>query len=217
MLRIISAFLILISLSAEAQEPKLNGDLNAFIQKNIIYPPFSFTNCIQGTVKVGFKVNAKGDVSVVGIEQGLGVDLDEEAVRLIRMSSGRWLVPSTHDTTTLLIVPVNFTIKGSGCETRTKADIALAIQSYKNQEELLHVVTNFYKAKEKGSFKKEDEQKVISIKNELGIDDEYLDDRIDAGLKKYKQGDKVGACDEFNFVKYMGSEKADEFISKYCK
>jgi hypothetical protein len=217
MLKILSIFLILISLSVKAQEPKLKGGLDVFIMKNTIYPPFSLSNCIQGTIKVGFKLNAKGDVYEAGVNQGLGIDLDNEAVRLIRMSSGKWIVSPSHDTTTLVIVPVNFVLKGYNCETKTNADIAFAIQSYKNQEELFNVVSNFYKAKEMGSFKKEDEGRVLVIKQELGIDDEYLDDRIKTGVEKYKQGDKVGACEEFNFVKYMGSEKADEFLSKYCK
>ncbi|MNI76004.1 hypothetical protein D3C73_1322000 [compost metagenome] len=57
----------------------------------------------------------------------------------------------------------------------------------------------------------------MAIKSQLGIDDEYLDDRIKMGLKKIKQGDKQGACEDFLFVKYMGSKKADDYLVKYCK
>jgi hypothetical protein len=217
MFRILSIFLILISLSAKAQQPQLKGNLEAFIKNNIIYPPFSLNNCIQGTIKIGFKLNAKGEVYESAVTQGLGIDLDDEALRLIRMSSGQWIVNSSHDTTALLVVPVSFELKDYGCENKSKADIALAIQSYKNQEALFNVILNFYKSKEKGNYKKEDENKILLIKNELGVDNEFLDKKLSSGLKKYKQGDKIGACEEFNFVKYMGSDKADEFILKYCK
>ncbi len=217
MFKVLSVFLVLISLSTVAQEPTFKGNLDSFVKDNIIYPSYSLHNCIQGTIKVGFKLSPKGDVSKATVVQGLGTDLDDEALRIIKMSSGKWIVPSSHDTATLVIVPVNFALKDYGCETKTKADIEFAIQSYKNQTELFNVVSNFYKSKENGTYKVEDEARVLLIRSELGVDDSYLDKRINLGLKKYNQGDQIGACEEFHFVKYMGSEKADEFILKYCK
>ena len=51
----------------------------------------------------------------------------------------------------------------------------------------------------------------------MQIDEEYLDEKVERGQKKIKQGDLLGACEDFNFVKQMGSDKANEFIIKYCK
>ena len=161
--------------------------------------------------------NNKGEVYFSKITSGIGTDLDTEALRLVRMSSGKWTVPNTHDTTSLLIVPVNFTLSGYDCNRKTKSEIALAIKAYKDDEELTNVITNYYQNIERGTAKAEDEVKILSIKNQLGIDDEYLEERIDAGLKKIKQGDRQGACEEFNFVKYMGSDKANALLDKYCK
>jgi hypothetical protein len=76
---------------------------------------------------------------------------------------------------------------------------------------------NFYRNKEKGIYKSEDEAKIVRLKTEIGIDEDYLDDRIQTALKKYKQGDKQGACQDLNFVKYMGSDKANDWLFKYCK
>ncbi len=125
-------------------------------------------------------------------------------------------MPLNYDTTASVIVPVNFTLKGYNCEQKNKKDIALAIASYKLDEELTSLVLNFYRNKEKGVYKLEDEPKINGFKTQLGIDDEYLEQKIKAGLKKQKQGDLVGACQDFNFVKYMGSGKADELLAKYC-
>ncbi|TCC93976.1 TonB family protein [Pedobacter frigiditerrae] len=217
MYRILAALLILISFSVKAQRPEVKGGLPAFIKNNTIYPAYSLHNCIQGTVKIGFKVNAKGDVYFTEITNGIGADLDEEALRLIKMSSGKWEVPSTYDTTTLIVVPVNFALDGYYCERKSKADIALAIKSYKDQEEIKVAIMNFYRNKEKGVAKPEDEVKILKLKEEIGVDDEYLDDKIETALKKYKQGDTKGACEDFNFVKYMGSDKANDWLDKYCK
>lgn len=217
MYKLITIFFILISFGVKAQKPELKGGLDAFIKKNIVYPPYSLHNCIQGIVNIGFKVNAKGEVYYAAVTSGLGIDLDEEALRLVRMSNAKWMVPKTHDTTSLLVVPVNFALSGYDCDRVSKSDIALAIKGYKDQEALTNVVTNFYKNKELGTYKAEDEISVQQIKTQLNIDDDYLDEIIKTGLKKIKQGDTQGACKDFIFVKYMGSEKANDLLLKYCK
>jgi TonB family protein len=216
MMKFILIFIFCFPCAVIAQQPDLKQGLENFVKENTVYPSYSRRNCIQGTVKVAFKVNAKGDVSSARVESGYGIDLDEEALRLVRISSGKWIVPVGHDTTTLLIVPVNFVLSGYNCERVTKAEIARAIQSYKDREQLVDVITNYYRSKEKNNAKMEDEKRIVGLKNELGIDDDYLDNRVEAGVKKIKQGDKQGACKEFNFVKYMGSDKANEYLSKYC-
>lgn len=216
MLKLVAAFLFLVSFSAKAQQPQLKGGLSAFVAQNIIYPPYALHNCIQGVITVQFKLNAKGEVQEAKVSNGLGIDLDDEALRLIKLSNKKWTVPVNHDTTAVLIVPVNFTLQGYDCEQATKSDIAMAIRAYKNEETLTEVVTNFYKNKEKGKTNAEDEAKIVKIKKDLGIDDEYLAEVIAMGQKKLKQGDKEGACKDFNFVKYMGTDKADQLLSKYC-
>lgn len=217
MRRIATLILLLVSACAMAQQPSLKGGLTAFVKKNIIYPSYSLHNCIQGTVNVGFKLNAKGEIYYTAVNKGIGTDLDDEALRLIRMSSGKWSVPPSHDTTALLVVPVNFTLDGYDCRYMSANDIALAVKTYKDEQELTNVVLNFYRNKENGNYKPEDLPKIMRIKSELDIDDDYLSSRVEAGLKKYKQGDKLGACEEFKFVKYMGSKLADEQLAKYCK
>lgn len=217
MFKIVTLFLFFFAVAANAQEPQFKGGLASFLKSNTVYPSYSLHNCIQGTVNVGFKLNAKGQVYYSTVTKGIGTDLDDEALRLIRMSSGKWTVAQKHDTLALIIVPVNFVLNGYDCSRQSQNETALAIRAYKDQEELTKVVSNYYKNKEMGTAKPEDEAKIFRIKNELEIDDEYLQSRIAAGLKKYRQGDKQGACEDFNFVKYMGSTLADSWLSKYCK
>lgn len=216
MLNIVTSFLLLFSVSALVQEPEIKGGLAAFLNNNIIYPNYSRQNCIEGSVTVGFKLNAKGEVYFSTINKGIGTDLDDEALRLIRLTSGKWMMPTKHDSLATLVVRVNFSLNSAYCAGSDKRQIAQAIAAYKAEEELAAVVSNFYKNKEKGTFKPEDELKILGIKNDLEITDEYLNARIESGQKKLKQGDKQGACEDFNFVKYMGSAKANEMLAKYC-
>ncbi len=216
MVNIITTFFILISMSLKAQEPELEGGLSAFLKNNTIYPPYSLQNCIQGTIEVGFKLNSKGEVYYAAVTKGIGTDLDDEALRLVKLSSRKWNVPLNHDTSTLVLIPMGFTLKGYGCESKDKNTIAMAIKAYKAEDELTNVVLNFYRNKEKGIHNAEDESKILALKAELEINDEYLENKLNAGLKKIKQGDKQGACIDFNFVKYMGSDKANALLAKYC-
>lgn len=187
----------------------------AFLRDKMIYPAFSKDNCIQGTVNISFKLDEKGQVYSSKVTKGILGELDEEALRLVRMSSGKWQVPTGYDTTVSVVVPVNFKLSGYNCEGKSNSDIQEAIRNYQAEEGLTNSVINFYK--NIGQAKPGQETQILAIKNQLGIDDEYLKSRIDSGMKKLKQGDKQGACEDFYFVRYMGSKLADEYLLKYCK
>ncbi|RZK41619.1 MAG: TonB family protein [Pedobacter sp.] len=216
MIKFITSIFFFTSVALNAQEPQLKGGLSAYLRENTIYPAYSLQNCIQGTVSVAFKLNGKGEVYYATVTRGIGTDLDDEALRLIKLSSGKWEVPQNHDTTSLVLMPMSFTLRDSDCNQKSKGAIATAIQAYTANEELRNVILTYYRNKEKGSADPADEAKIIRLKGDLGIDDEYLQSRIETGLKKVNQGDHSGACEDFLFVKYMGSNKADGLIAKHC-
>jgi hypothetical protein len=216
MARIFLALFLLTGFGLKAQ-PVLKGGLENFVANNKIYPLYSLQNCIQGGVTIGFKLNNKGEVFYSEVRRGLGTDLDDEALRLIRMSSGKWTMPQDHDSTVVILAPINFKLSGYDCANKSKEEIRQAIRNYKTNQGLTDAVLNFYKKVKAGSkFTKEEENKIIALKKSLGYDDEYLNSRINDGKKKLKQKDKQGACEDFLFVKYMGSDLADELLAKYC-
>lgn len=219
MIRVLFAFLVLLHTQVWAQ-PKFKGGQNAFagfLKSNTIYPQYALQNCIQGTVNVSFKINSQGRVYFSSIKNGTESDLDDEALRLIRLSSGKWQVPAGFDTTMAIIAPVHFKLSDYDCETKDKELIKAAITAYQARLGLTQAILNFYKNKEKGSPTVEQETKILSLKEELGYNDKYLARRIKDGLSKLKQGDKQGACEDFIFVKHMGSNLADVYLQKYCK
>lgn len=216
MARILFAFLVLATFTLQAQ-PFIKGGLEAFVTTNSVYPKYSRANCIQGTVTISFKLSKAGEVYYSKISSGIGTDLDDEALRLIRLSSGKWTVPKGHDTAVSLIAPIKFTLSGYNCSDKNPQEIQQAILAYKSNEGLVSSIQNFYRNKEKGTYRKEEEGRFVALKQELGYDDEYFKERIKDGLKKLRQKDKQGACEDFLFVKYMGSDLADEMLHKYCK
>jgi hypothetical protein len=116
-----------------------------------------------------------------------------------------------------MILPINFSLKEYKCEQQSPDDIDKAIANYKAQEDLTHAIVNFYRKKAAGmSVSKENEQEILQLKIELGYDDRYVDRLMRLGLKKLKQNDKEGACDDFKLVRGLGSSKADALIAKNC-
>ena len=215
MSKILLALFLLFGLSVKAQ-PALKGGLESFVANNKVYPQYSLQNCIDGTVTISFKLNKAGEVYFSKIQKGIGTDLDDEALRLIRLSSGKWIVPADHDTIVSVVVPINFKLSGDDCGNKSQKEIKRAIEIYKTNVGMTDAVLNFYRHKATGKFTVEEERKILALKASLGYDEAYMQMRINDGLKKLKQKDKQGACEDFMFVKNMGYDLADEQIAKYC-
>lgn len=214
MRRYLLFLLIIAGIQLNAQ-PSLKGGLGNFVQSNKVYPRYSLANCIQGTVNIAFKLDRDGRVYYSEVRKGVGTDLDDEALRLIRMSSGKWIVPADHDTTLSIIAPINFAL--SDCVGKSAREVKEAIEAYKATTDLTNAVLNYYRNIELGKPLGITFARVTELKATLGIDEDYLQRRLEDGKKKLKQKDNQGACEDFKFVKYMGSKIADELLAKYCK
>ena len=77
-------------------------------------------------------------------------------------------------------------------------------------------MTNYYINKYKGKADLSKEQYILTLKKQLGFDDELISDLLKQANEKLKQGDKESACTDWNFIRNIGSDKADSFIAKYC-
>jgi len=215
MRKILVVFFLFVTFSAVAQ-PEMKGGLETFIKANLIYPAYSLRNCLEGNVTIAFQLNMEGKVYHSSIQSGIGTDLDDEALRLIRKSTGKWVVPADYDTTAVLIIPVNFKLEGYNCVNKSKAEIQQAINAYQSSLGLTNAILNFYKNKEAGKYNKQEEQRFLQLKTELGYDKSYMEEKIKEGLKKIKDKDKQGACEDFLFVKHMGFDLADQLLQQYC-
>ncbi len=191
--------------------------LATFIYNNLIYPDYSRDNCLQGTVQVSFKINQQGKIYYSEVKKGFGIDLDQEALRVVRLTSGRWIMPANHDTLVSMVLPVNFTLKGYKCEQRTKDEINAAISAYHAREGMSMVIFNYYDKKNPGNYNEADEIRIQAIKMQLGYDDKFIERLIKQAQRKLKQGDSQGACEDFQMVRLVGSDRAVNLIEQHCK
>ncbi len=202
------------------EQPVFKGgqkSLISFIDNHLIYPEFSKDNCLQGTIQVSFKLNPKGEIFDSKILKGFGVDLDIEALRVVRLTSGKWVMPASHDTSVSLVLPVNFALRDFKCEQRSKDDINAAISAYHARLGLNNAIYNFYDKKARGSYDQTDEVRIIALKTQLGYDDKFIERLLKQAQRKLKQGDKEGACEDAQTVRRLGSDLSASMIAQSCK
>ena len=68
----------------EQQPTFKEGDVRAWLARNMQYPPVAAENGIQGRVVVGFVVERDGSISHVQVLRGVDPSLDKEAVRVVK-------------------------------------------------------------------------------------------------------------------------------------
>ena len=66
------------------------NDLKAFFKKNLIFPESLKKAGIKGFVFVQFIVDKYGNVKEIRVIKGLHPDADHEAIRLIKLTNGKW-------------------------------------------------------------------------------------------------------------------------------
>ena len=99
--------------SEKAAFPGGDEGLQRFIAENITYPPMALENDMQGTVNVMFVVDKAGrvkDVAILGGKKGFG--LEKEAMRVIKLTSGKWKPAKQRDKSVNMRfrIPVKFQI-----------------------------------------------------------------------------------------------------------
>ncbi len=87
-----------------------DNDLKAFFKKNLIFPESLKKAGIKGFVFVQFIVDKYGNVKEIKVIKGLHPDADREAIRLIKLTNGKWN-PGTRNGNAIemqMIIPIKF-------------------------------------------------------------------------------------------------------------
>lgn len=214
---IIILFLHIASLFADDQPVFKGKNLTVFINNVLIYPEYSRDNCLQGTVNVSFKLNKQGRIYQSEVQKGFGTDLDLEALRVVRLTSGKWIIPANHDTLVSMVLPVNFALRDFKCEQRSRDEINAAINAYQARRGMSEVIFNYYDKKNAGVIDEAGEMRMQALKYQLGYDEKFIDRLLKQGQRKLKQEDFEGACEDFQIIRRLGSDKSASFIEQNCR
>lgn len=191
--------------------------LATFINNNQIYPEYSKSNCLQGIVVIRFKLNSTGEIYHSEVDKGFGTDLDTEALRVVRLTSGKWQVPAGYDTTLSIALPVNFSLKDYKCEEISSQQKNEAINAWNARKSMTEGIYNFYDKKYAGQFDPADEARILEIRAQLGYDEKFFERLLKQGKAKLKQGDTQGACEDFQTIRRLGSNISAEALSSFCQ
>lgn len=84
-----------------------------FLGKSLIYPPKAKSAGIQGKVYVSFSISELGKVSDFKILRSVHKILDDEAIRVLKLTSGKWLPASFEgeNVGVRYITPISFTLR----------------------------------------------------------------------------------------------------------
>ncbi|MCD4682237.1 MAG: energy transducer TonB, partial [Bacteroidales bacterium] len=93
--------------------PEFKGGEDAlmkFIEKHLVFPEEAKENGISGTVYVEFIVNEDGTLEDILIIRSVSKSLDDEAIRVIKLTSGKWKSGEQNGKSVKasMIVPVKF-------------------------------------------------------------------------------------------------------------
>jgi TonB family protein len=215
--RFITFLLLFASFQVSAQKPTIKNGLKSFMRDRIIYPLYAQNNCIQGTVELAFKLNQHGEVTYATVTKSVGADLDEEALRLIKLSSGKWQMPPNYDTTALVRSPIKFSLEGFGCEKNTQANVGLALVEYNAQMQDIKKVISYYENKDLDVELTLNAEEVKKLIEKLAFSEGYFEKRVSIAERKILQGSLESGCQDLKFVKYMGSDKADRLLLNHCQ
>ena len=98
------------------QPPAFKGGMEAlgrFLAQNLRYPADAQRARVQGRVFISFVINTDGSVDEVTVLKGLGFGTEDEALRVVKATSGRWQ-PGKQRGRTVRVkynLPINFTVQ----------------------------------------------------------------------------------------------------------
>jgi periplasmic protein TonB len=78
------------------EPPVFKGDYIGFLRKNMRYPNKALNKDIEGKVTVAFVVEKDGSITDLKLIKGIGYGCDEEAMRVISMTNGKWTPPKNN-------------------------------------------------------------------------------------------------------------------------
>jgi hypothetical protein len=79
------------------------------------------------------------------------------------------------------------------------------------------VIFNYYDKKVSGVNDEAGEIRMQALKYQLGYDEKFIDRLLKQAQRKLKQEDFEGACEDFQTIRKLGSDKSASYIMQNCK
>jgi TonB family protein len=182
-------------LSAEASEFVSIYD---YLQSNLEYPEKSKDAWREGRVIIRFTVLATGDVDDFQVINGVSSDIDREVIRVLKSTDGMWK-PGKNDNT-----PVDM-----------EKEVSITFQMEKSDH--LRMAQKLFTRANKKLLKHKTKRALRLLDNAL-VYHPYSDALLfRRGVTRLAVGNKMGACEDWNRLKSLGYDVADDYLMEHCE
>jgi TonB family protein len=173
-----------------------------FIKNNLKYPEGARKNGIEGTVHITFRVDKKGNVSGVKVQQSIGFGCDEEAVRVLESMPKVFTSNGSYDEFVEMTMPIKFKLddgsKGSNkaiAKVKYEPDHLMELDKMPKMD-MDKFRENFIYPEEA---KKKGIQGVVYIKALIGKDGYVLKTKVDASENEILNESALKAIEKTKF------------------
>jgi len=165
------------------------------ILENCHYPNIAKENGTQGIVVIGFTLTKEAKIINIKTVNTIGDGCDEEAIRVFKLTEGNWKP---------------YIESGQTVDKYFEYEFKYSLTDSKKVESIINRVNKLYSSEKYSD--------ALMQLNEVIKRDPYNTSMLlIRGICKHKTGDKKGACDDWNRVKFLGDINAEKYLNENCK
>lgn len=169
-----------------------------YLGTKIEYPKSEAKWRVQGTEVIQFTVLPDGTLDDFQIICSVSDDIDDEIIRLLKSTDGMWKPGHNNDNPVAMVKEIAVTFK----------------MEYSNH---LKLAQKLFKRGTK-KLLKDKEHRALKLFDRAYVYQPFSQPLLFArGVTRHKVGNKDGACEDWNRLKYLGSNLADVYLMQYCE
>ena len=169
-----------------------------YLGAKVNYPEYSEKWRREGTTVIHFTVLPSGELDDFHIINSVSSDIDSEVIRVLKSSDGMWK-PG----------------QNNGRQVAMEKEVAITFKmEFSNH---LRLAQKLYKRGHK-KLLKDKPKKALRLFSRAIVYQPYSSPLLfTRGVTRFSVGNKIGACQDWNRLKSLGSHLADTYLMKHCE
>jgi len=169
-----------------------------YLGAKVQYPKESENRWREGTTVIQFTVLPNGELDNFQVINSVSFDIDSEVIRVLKSSDGMWK-PG----------------QNNGTPVAMEKEVAITFQmEYSNH---LRLAQKLFRRGNKKLLKNKP-QKALRLFDRAFVLQPFSEPLLFArGITRFNVGNEMGACEDWNRLKSLGSNLANQYLMKHCE
>lgn len=202
----------------QPQFGKLPESIYQFLGSNVRYPTSASRNSVSGTVILSFIIKKDGKMDSLHVASNPGYGLDQEAMRVIKMSANKWRPALIKDQAVACRVyfPVRFAVQNSNQQSTLDLSPPTQPRVDKATRKLMEQAQQANDFYNKGLDNYEQdklEEAKANFDKAINIKPDHIAALQNRGVVKYKMKDVAGACADWQRILQLGHKLPDVLLN----